>query len=248
MNHARCLGVAFLSALSLSLFTEGAALACGASPGGPIGHAMCGLDEGPLEHRFRGGLSYTFASTRLTFGDDAKYDMLRHTVLATLDYRLDKKSSLTLGGGGFIQGKLSGATDSTMSSGPAAMIGYSYGFLTEGVTRPFGVLTVAGSFVHAQTRPNTLYGDYAGYTALDARFGVLVGKTFFDRLTVYAAGRLFGGPAFWRIDGASKVGTDLYHYQVGGGLIVRLPAGLDLYAEGIPLGERGFSAGLGITP
>jgi hypothetical protein len=231
MNLARHLGVALVSALSLTLLAEGAALACGASPGGPIGHAMCGLDEGPLEHRFRGGLSYTFASTRLTFGDDAKYDMLRHTVLATLDYRLDKKSSLTLGGGGFIQGKLSGATDSTMSSGPAAMIGYSYGFLTEGVTRP-----------------NTLYGDYAGYTALDARLGVLVGKTFFDRLTVYAAGRLFGGPAFWRIDGDSKVGTDLYHYQVGGGLIVRLPAGLDLYAEGIPLGERGFSAGLGITP
>ena len=72
--------------------------------------------------------------------------------------------------------------------------------------------------------------------------------SFGEHFTVYATGRLFGGPVFWALNNESKIGTDLYHYQVGGGVIVRLVAGLALYGEGIALGERGAVAGISLTP
>ena len=240
-----------LAALACAAFREPRAVACGASPGGPLGHTMCGLDDGPLTRRFRGAMSYSYSATRLSFGEGLKFDLERQSTLVTLDYRLDKKTSLTFGAGVLLAGSLEGAERSTFSGGPAALVGYSVGFAREGRWAPFTVLTIAGSFVHAGTRAIAATSPFAqsvGYTALDARAGLLVGKTVFDTVSVYAAGRLFGGPVFWRTEGASKLGTDIYHYQVGGGLLVRLPAGLELFFEGVPLGERGAVAGLGLTP
>jgi hypothetical protein len=54
-------------------------------------------------------------------------------------------------------------------------------------------------------------------TAVDFRAGVTVGKTFFDRLTLYLAGRVFAGPVFWQIDGVDVTGGDVHHYSLGGG-------------------------------
>lgn len=229
--------------------SEHRAEACGASPGGPMGHIMCGPDDAPLEHRFRGSLGYSFANTRMSFGDGLKFTMNRHLAMATLDYRLDRKKAITFGAGGLLLGNLRNGQNHLMSSGPALLVGYSAGFLKEEGAIPFGVLTLAGSFVHASTRvENGFDGSPSGYTAFDFRFGMMFGKTLFEYVTVYAKGTLFGGPAFWSIDRSSALGTDLYHYQVGGGLIVKLPAGLALYGEGIALGERGFVAGLSLTP
>ncbi len=238
-----------LAGLLLAAFLLDAqtALACGASPGGPMGHTMCGLDDAPLEHRVRAGTSYAFSDTRLSF-DGARFDMQRHLTVATLDYRVDKRNALTAGAGGFIEGALVGPFASNMGGGPAAMAGYSSSLVKERERVPFLVLTMAMSFLHSNTRPTELRAERAGFTALDFRGGLLLGKTFFEHLTIYAAGRLFGGPAFWRIDGQGAVGTDIYHYQLGGGLIARIPGGLDVFAEGIGLGERGLVAGLGITP
>lgn len=53
--------------------------------------------------------------------------------------------------------------------------------------------------------------------------------------------RAFGGPFFY----GSALGTDGYHLQLGAGLVVGLPWGLDLSAEIIPLGEQRVTAGLG---
>ena len=253
MRRIRLLGTAFTAFTAITVFFAGErnSAACGASPGGPVGHMMCGPDDGPLEHRYRGAVSYSFANTRISFGDGLKHDLNRHLVMATFDYRLDKKKALTIGAGGLLVGNLRNGQNYVMESGPALMVGYSLGFLKEEKNVPFGVFTVVGSFVHTATRPVgplSLRQGSSGYTALDARVGVMVGKTFFDRLSVYAAGRLFGGPVFWRIADEAKLGTDIYHYQLGGGLIVQLPAGLSLYGEGIAVGERGAVAGLSITP
>lgn len=216
-----------------------------------MGHSMCGLDDGPLTHRFRGAMSYAYSSTRLSFGDGLKFDTQRQSTMVTLDYRLDKKTSLTFGAGGLLAGSIDGAEKSAFSGGPAALVGYSVSLAREARWVPYAVLTIAGSFVHASTRASAVTSPFAqsvGYTALDARAGLLVGKSLLDELSVYATGRLFGGPAFWRVDGASKIGTDIYHYQLGAGLLVRLPAGFELFVEGVPLGERGVVAGLALTP
>jgi hypothetical protein len=79
------------------------------------------------------------------------------------------------------------------------------------------------------------------YAGLDGRLGVAAGYTFFERLTPYVTARAFGGPAIWR----GQTGTDLYHSQLGAGLVLGLPAGFDLSAEVVPLGEQRFSVGVG---
>ncbi|HEX4417198.1 MAG TPA: hypothetical protein VH165_04825 [Kofleriaceae bacterium] len=83
------------------------------------------------------------------------------------------------------------------------------------------------------------------WLAFDLRGGVMVGKTFADRWVPYVAARGFGGPVYWQHAGAAVTGDDRYHVTLGGGLIVRLPASLDVTLEAMPLGER--SAALGVT-
>ncbi|MBX7099878.1 MAG: hypothetical protein K1X89_19335, partial [Myxococcaceae bacterium] len=75
------------------------------------------------------------------------------------------------------------------------------------------------------------------------RVSVLAGYTLFERLTLYAAGRVFGGPAFFR----AASGGDASHYQVGGGALVRLPGAVDLSVEVMPLGEQRLVAALGFS-
>ena len=91
-------------------------------------------------------------------------------------------------------------------------------------------------------------GDNAmsqSWWAFDARGGVTIGKTFADRWVPYVTTRVFAGPVSWRLAGEDVTGGDRYHVTVGAGLIVRLPASLDVTLEGMPLGEK--SAALGVT-
>ena len=86
------------------------------------------------------------------------------------------------------------------------------------------------------------------FTALDLRVGAIAGKTIANVFTPYVTARAFGGPITWRFDGANVTGTDLYKYQLGGGLsLALLDRRLDVFAEGIALGERGIAAGVGTT-
>jgi hypothetical protein len=89
--------------------------------------------------------------------------------------------------------------------------------------------------------------ETAGYTAMDLRLGVAVGKTFFQVLSPYAAARVFGGPIFWRFRGEDRTGTDRHHYQLGLGVAVSLPRRFDVFAEGAPLGERAATIGAGVA-
>jgi hypothetical protein len=50
-----------------------------------------------------------------------------------------------------------------------------------------------------------------GYDALDLRVGAAVGTTLWKVLAPYEVGRAFGGPVYWRYQGASIVGTDDHH-------------------------------------
>jgi hypothetical protein len=85
------------------------------------------------------------------------------------------------------------------------------------------------------------------YSAFDLRLGAVVGTTFFDRLSPYALGRVFGGPVYWRYQGAAVTGTDTHHYQLGAGLALMLARRLDIFAEAVPLGERSLSAGASVS-
>ncbi|MSQ84970.1 MAG: hypothetical protein EXR77_19200 [Myxococcales bacterium] len=81
-------------------------------------------------------------------------------------------------------------------------------------------------------------------TASDMRVGCDVGWLLANRLYLQAVGRLFGGPVFWHNVGTTEVGGDRWHVQLGAGAGVHLGAGLAVFAEAVPLGETGASAGL----
>jgi hypothetical protein len=115
---------------------------------------------------------------------------------------------------------------------------------------PFMVLGISGSASGASTREETLASVVAPTSSLyafDVRAGLVVGKTFWRTLSPYAAVRGFGGPVLWDYGGTSVMGSDRYHFQVGGGLVTALTHGFDVFVEGIPLGERAVTLGVGKT-
>lgn len=115
---------------------------------------------------------------------------------------------------------------------------------------PFLVLGIAGGASGARTREEVRGVPQAGTDALytfDIRAGLTVGKTFWDTLSPYAVLRAFGGPVIWSYEGKSVLAGDRYHVQLGAGLVTSLPRRFDVFVEGVPLGERALTLGVGKT-
>ena len=269
--HAPTLALAALLLFFLS-FSPSRAHACGAAyPGGPV---MCDFPrDSPANVAARAAAarppivrlaaSYSFTSTTLLFGEGRRADLTRHAVLGSAQIPLNRTGavSLLIGAGGVAGGTLvHGAARDTIGPGFAAFSGVALRVVDGRGAAPFVQFTGTLSATHALTRTDdrgtrtdgtTSAGalpDSPRFTAFDLRVGGVVGKTFFDTVTPYATARVFGGPISWRFDGADVTGTDLYKYQLGGGASVALlDRRLDLFVEGIALGERGVRAGGGST-
>jgi hypothetical protein len=221
------------------------ASACGVS--GPDGVWSCSLEEHDeeLRPRWQVGASGLYTSTALRFSHGVRGDQQRAAALASLAYaptrRVALQASAGAGFGGDLQMK-DGRYD--FDPGPIAALGASWRVI-EG--RPFLVLSSVLSFSAATTRGvGTAHGS-AGYQAFDLRLGAVAGTTFFDALSPYLLARVFGGPVFWRYQGAAVTGTDVSHYQLGLGLALLLAQRLELFAEGVPLGERALAGGAAVA-
>lgn len=169
-------------------------------------------------------------------------------VSATLERRLGERGSILLTGGAVLTGELEleGRTHE-VQPGWLAALGGSFRVLDPDGGVPFIILSssLGLSQVHTEERgvtdpPRSALWSY------DLRFGFAIGWSLFDTLNPYAVARAFGGPVIWELDGSNVTGSDKYHYQVGAGLLVSLPANLDVFVEGIPLGERAVTVGVGI--
>lgn len=188
-------------------------------------------------------MSGAYSDTRLIFssgGGSVDASFAKYSVMASLDRRIGDR--WTLGGG--IGTTLTGDIDvngvrSTVSPGPLGAITGSFRPLDEGRVAPFVLLS-------ASVAASLSWAASSSLTAFDARFGIVAGKTIADVVTPYVLARAFGGPVLWSIAGASATGTDAYHYQLGGGISVRLGRA-DLLAEGVPLGERAVVVGVGFA-
>jgi hypothetical protein len=207
--------------------------------------------------------SYAFTSTTLLFGDGRRADLTRHAVFGNVQLPLTRAGTLSvqIGAGGIAAGELvHGAARDTLGPGFAASSGLAWRVVEPRGALPFVQLTASVGFTHVLTRTDDRGTRTDGstaprarpetprFTALDLRVGAVMGKTIADVLTPYVTGRAFGGPIAWRFDGAAVTGTDLYKYQLGGGISLSLAGGkLDVFAEGIALGERGIAAGVGTT-
>ncbi|EYF00899.1 hypothetical protein [Chondromyces apiculatus] len=163
--------------------------------------------------------------------------------------RASRDVTLQAGGGVSHGGSLRVAgVDHEFHPGWLATVGGSYRVFQGEGAAPFVLLTASfgASGAPTQERGASTRTDTERYLAIDARLGALAGWTFFDTLTPYLAARVFGGPIFWRFQGRDITGTDRYHYQLALGTTVLLPGGFNVSAEGIPLGERGLSVGVGV--
>jgi hypothetical protein len=226
----------------VSLLASTPALACGVS--GPDGAVGCSVEEHDEEVRPRWtvGAAGGYTWTKLVFGGSKpRAKASRSAALATLSYAPTPRLRFTASAGVAISGQLRMPDgDHEFSPGPLGSLGFSYRFLTG---RPFLLLSGLLSGTTAQTRLEGR-GDSTRYTAFDLRAGLAAGYTFLDALSPYAVVRLFGGPVFWHYQGDSVIGTDLYHVQLGAGLAWRIAGKVDLFVEGVPLGERAVSGGI----
>jgi hypothetical protein len=222
----------------------GRAQACGAGSGGAAGITGCSLAEHEEEARpkWRIGASYTFTSTGLHFDNGLRVDEIRNGSIALVDYSPLKRLTLEAGAGPFLGGSITTpAVRYSLAPGLVSALGGAWRLLDADGAIPFVLLTAQLSYI-SSSAPHDV-----GYNAFDLRGGAVVGWTLWHRVAPYLVGRAFGGPVYWRYLGTAIVGTDDHHWQVGAGLSVRVGRRVDLFAEGVPIGEQGVTAGAGIS-
>jgi hypothetical protein len=202
-----------------------------------------------MRKKWHAGASYSFTSTGIRFSDSLRPDEKRHVALATLEYRYTNKWTFQLGLGSVLSGQLRTATTTfDFSPGLVAAAGASIRVVDAEELRPFVLLTAQLVYEGATTRENGSDAFPAvGYHALDARAGAIIGWNIERVVSPYLLARAFGGPVDWQAQGNTATGTDVHHYQLGAGLVVVVARTIDLFVEGVPLGEQGLAAGAGFS-
>jgi hypothetical protein len=202
--------------------------------------------DGDAPPRFHVSLSGGGFVTTLLF-DEREVRLSQRTSFVSGSWQRSPAVSLNASLGVIWDGEVEaeGAAAGDVGRGGALAIGATWLVVFEGERRPFVQLsgTAGVSTTSAVSDDSTAVRMSAG----DLRGGVLVGKTFWERVTMFAAVRAFGGPVFWRLRGKSVVGTDKHHVSAGLGAIVRLPTNLDVFVELMPLGEQSLSLGAGVS-
>lgn len=248
----------FLAAIAFTpIFLARNSFACGASTGGVAGLSACSVDahEEEIRSKWHAGASYSYTSTGIRF-DDVRPDEMRHGVLATLEASPYPELTLQVGAGAILGGDLlvhsygaDPAHKYQIDPGAVLVVGGSYRFIDAKGARPFLLGTLSGTFSASQTRiegtgPN---GTHALLDAFDLRAGGVLGWNIARVFSPYAVVRAFGGPVSWTYQNQRETGTDVHHFQIGAGFGLALGKRFDLFFEGVPLGEVGISAGIGVS-
>jgi hypothetical protein len=247
MHHATFPLIAALLASSVAM--PRVAEACGSS--GPDGVSACSLAEHEEAERprWRIGVSGVYTSTALHFSSTLETSETRYALLAEVAYAPTAHLTLSAGLGAALGGRLV-APDGPHDFAPGVVsdLGASYRVLEGGTPIGRGFVLVSGviSFTASTTQLRD-EGARTAYDALDFRAGLVGGFTWCRTLSAYAVARAFGGPVYWRYAGESQLGTDTHHYQVGGGLALVVLRRVDLFVEGIPLGEQAIAAGVSLA-
>jgi hypothetical protein len=248
------IGAGLAAALVLGALAPRTAMACGVSIGGAPGACSVAEHEASLR-KYRLGASFGYTRTRIQFSNGSELDAERDAVMASFEVKLSKRFVLSFGAGALLYGTL-GARQSqrAMRPGPVLALSLAYALVDQAeYGRPFVLLTGTLAGLAASTAPEpdakTPSKDDVGYQAMDLRVGALVGTRVplgSVTLVPYAVVRGFGGPILWTIGGASVTGTDSFKHQLGGGAIVSYKR-LDVFVEGIAVGERGLVGGVGVS-
>jgi hypothetical protein len=218
------------------------ARACGVSTADGLSACSLAEHEDATRPRWRLGASGSYTSTAIDFGAFRSPET-RGSVVGSLAYQPTRRWTLQVAGGSTVGGHLTTPGGQyEFAAGPTAAIGASFRAVPG--TKPFVILTSNLSFSTAKTEPvGVAAAANGGYTAFDLRIGAMVGTTIAQVLSPYAVARVFGGPVYWTYQGEDVTGTDAHHYQLGAGLTVVAAGRVNVFAEGVPLGERSFAAG-----
>jgi hypothetical protein len=193
------------------------------------------------------GVGYTHSSTRIVWDGTADGDLVREAAFVTTEKRFSRKFAMQLGAGATLGGALESAVyRHRLGPGWAGFLSFTAIVLDGTGAKPLLLATATVSISSTRTVDRTSPNVASTLAAADFRGGLVLGKTFFDRVTPYVVGRIFGGPVHWQIAGRDQVGTDAYHVQLGLGGVVTI-APFDVYLEGVPVGERSLGGGVGVS-
>jgi hypothetical protein len=207
-------------------------------------------------------VSYGVFGADLSFLSSEEATIERRAASASFERRMSDTWTLSFAAGAGLPGGYieMGGERHTIGAGWLVAVSSSWRLLDGRGRFPLFALlslTLAGSGVGTeraaaassltQSVPPSALDSSASMYAVDARLGLIFGKTFWDVFTPYAGARLFGGPVFWRFRGEDVIGGDTRHIQLALGASSSLPGGVDLFAEVAPFGERAATVGGGVA-
>jgi len=194
--------------------------------------------------------SYSFTSTTLLFTGQRRADLVRSAVFAGTEIPVGQHGvTLRYGAGGIVDGHLTLGEGgrARLGPGPTAFFGFGVPIVASRGAIPFVQVGATLSVTRATTLGPSPR-ENPSFTAFDLRAAATAGYNLGGWFVPYVAARAFGGPVYYRYEGEAVTGTDVYKYQVAAGFSASFfRRRLDLFAEAVPLGERGFSAGVGTT-
>jgi hypothetical protein len=225
------------------------ALACGLSPHvGPTGAILeCDGTERDQVGRWRVALAGGALRSELVSGG-TELGIEQLSLSARGERRVSPRITVGLGAGSILGGSLRLPAGEKVDFGVGWTAGASVTALAlaERSIRPFLLATLSAAYSSTQTNP-TAGGTGGGtYIGRDVRLGVAVGKSF-GPARPYVAARVFGGGFRWEGTSPATTGADSHLYQIGAGAAFELPRRLDLVVELMPLGERSFTGGVGLS-
>jgi hypothetical protein len=211
----------------------------------------CSGEDGAVAKKDIGvriGTGYSYSRTDLKWKSavpEAAID--RHAIVVTGELRVSNRVSVQIGSGAAPGGSIAvDGTTHTIGPGWLAFGAVTYRILDGQGRAPFLLASLSFATSSARTvddRDPTIASHI--YT-FDARGGLTIGKTLWNVLSPYAAGRVFGGPVRWNLHGQEQTGSDKYHYQPAVGAVLALGRA-DVYAEWAFAGERALGAGVGAS-
>jgi hypothetical protein len=226
------------------------------APGGPAGVSdTCNVGEinariaEARRPKWRSGAGFAHSSTRVRFSNADRAGLARSLVTTSVEHRPSPKWTVQGTLGMLLGGELVLDDGAAHDFDPGLVTAFTGAYrLVDGTgAAPFVLLGGTLSWASASTHARAPGAGSIGYNAFDLRFAVTVGKTIARSVSPYLTARAFGGPIFWRVRGEAVTGTDLFKYQLGGGLVVTIARRVDAFVEGIAFGERAIVAGAGIA-
>jgi hypothetical protein len=194
---------------------------------------------------WRVAAAFGWLSSELRFGNvTAPFD--QRSVAVSVSRSLGREWTVSAGAGAVVSGNIDAAGVSfRMSPGWLARLGVTWLPLDGGGPWPF--LAVSGSLAASGVNTTGPAGVEAPLTSLDAGLSASLGKSIAGVVAPYVGAKVFGGPVFWKLGGASTTGTDVNHWQVAFGAAANLPLGIDLLVEWAPFGAHSAVAQAGFT-